>query len=241
MLLFGGGKKQKQAIGLLAVGVVLLLSAIGLVIFYTDIEWATITDVLNGLNAWAVLPVMAILPIFGFPISVVYLFAGLRFGPLWGGVVVAGVTAVHLIGTYAIGRSVLRGPLHRYIERKHVHLPQVPPDEHVPVAVIGALVPGLPYFVRNYLLVFAGLSFRSLFWVCLPMYVARSYVTILLGDMGTDPSRSKFLILAIVDVVKVAVCALVIWRLRVHHRKFHGHSGPGSGPGEPVKPSGVGM
>jgi len=239
MLLFGVGPKQKRAAALFALGLVLIAVAVGLVIFYSDLEWSMIIDALHRLNPWAVLPIMAVLPIFGFPISVVYLFAGLRFGPWWGGAVVAGVTAVHLLGTYAVGRSFLRGPLERFIERRHSHLPQVPPDEHVPVALIGALVPGPPYFIRNYLLVLAGLSLRSFFWVCLPVYVARSYVTILLGDMGSDPSRNKFIILAAVDVLKVAVCALVIWRLRVHHRKFHGHHEPGADHAGPVKPTGA--
>jgi len=221
-LLFGGGKKQKRALGWLAAGLLLGVGAVLFIILQTDLEWVMITDALHRLNPLAMLPLMAILPIFGFPISMVYLFAGLRFGPVWGGVVVAGVTAVHLLGTYVVGRSFLRKPLERFIERRHAHLPQVPADEQAPVAVIGGLVPGLPYFVRNYLLVLAGLRLRVLFLVCLPLYVARSYVTILLGDMGSDPTRNKLIFLVVLDVLKVAICALVIWRLRVHHRKHHG-------------------
>ena len=45
--------------------------------------------------------------------------------------------------------------------------------------------------------------------------------TILLGDMGSDPDGKKLIILAGVEVLKVGVCAFVIWRLRAHHRKFH--------------------
>jgi uncharacterized membrane protein YdjX (TVP38/TMEM64 family) len=166
---------------------------------------------------------MALLPIVGFPIAVVYLFAGARFGPLGGGLVVAAVTVIHLLGTYVIARSFLREPLKRLIERKHMHLPQVPNDEQVMVCVIATLVPGLPYFVRNYLMALAGVRLKIYLAVCVPMYVARSYVTILLGDMGADPDRRKFIVLIIVDVLKVLICAIVIWRLRVHHRKFHGH------------------
>lgn len=239
VLLFGGGKKQKRALGWLAAGVVLGVVAVVFLILHTDLEWVMITDVLHRLDPLAMLPLMAILPIFGFPISVVYLFAGLRFGPVWGGVVVAGVTAVHLVGTYVVGRSFLRKPLERYIERRHAKLPQVPDDEQAPVAVIGGLVPGLPYFVRNYILVLAGLRLRIFFWVCLPIYVARSYVTILLGDMGSDPTRNKLIFLVVVDVLKVAICALVIWRLRVHHRKYHGHPEPEAAPDAPA-PAGAG-
>ena len=117
----------------------------------------------------------------------------------------------------------MRAPLQRFIERRHTHLPHIPEDEQAAVCVIAALVPGLPYVVRNYLLALAGIKLRYYFWVCLPIYVARSYVTILMGDMSSDPTRNKIIVLVIIDVLKVAICALVIWRLRVHHRKYHGH------------------
>ena len=60
---------------------------------------------------------MALLPIAGFPIAIVYLIAGARFGPLWGGEVVAGVTMVHLAGTNLVTRSLLRAHLKRFIEK----------------------------------------------------------------------------------------------------------------------------
>ena len=230
-LLFGLAE-NKRAIwaigGLIAVGA----AAVALIVLYTDISWSMVTDWIDRVNPIAALPLMALLPIAGFPIAVVYLFAGARFGPVWGGVVVAVVTAIHLLGTHLIARSFLRAPLQRWIERKQKHLPQIPEDEQAAVCVIAALVPGLPYFVRNYLLALGGVRLKYFFMVVLPIYVARSYVTILLGDMGSDPSKQKLFILLGVDVVKVGICALVIWRLRVHHRKYHGsehESGPTPG------------
>jgi uncharacterized membrane protein YdjX (TVP38/TMEM64 family) len=221
-LLFGLAKNKRAIWSVIAV-VSLTISAVLLTILYTDLTLGKVTDWIAGLNPVAVLPLMAVLPIFGFPIAVVYLFAGARFGPLWGGVVVAGITAVHLLGSYAIAKSFLREPLKRYIEKRHAHLPEIPEDEQAMVCVIAALVPGLPYVVRNYLLALAGVRLKYYFWVCLPIYVARSYVSILLGDMSSDPSGQKFIVLIIVDVLKIAICALVIWRLREHHRKYHGH------------------
>ena len=223
ILLFGGIKRHKRAVWMIAAALLALAVAAFLVWRHTDLTWASVTDMIDRIDPIAALPLMAILPIFGFPIAVVYLFAGARFGPVMGGAVVAGVTAVHLLGTYLIARSFVRRPLERWIERKHQHLPQVPPDEQAGVAVVATLVPGLPYFVRNYVLALAGVRLSVYFWVCLPIYVARSYVTILLGDMSSDPSRAKLFILLAVDAVKVAICAIVIWRLRVHHRKYHGH------------------
>ena len=228
--------KHKAKIGWLIGAVVVGLVAIGLVWRYTDLRLTDLVQWIDDQSALAMIPLMAILPIGGFPISVVYLVAGARFGPIWGGVVVAGVTAVHLLGSYAVARSFLRAPLQRFIERRHAHLPHIPEDEQAAVCLIAALIPGLPYVVRNYILALAGVKLRYYFWVCLPVYVARSYVTILLGDMTSDPTRTKIIILVVVDVLKVAICALVIWRLRKHHQKYHAHDLPEHAP---VPDSGV--
>ncbi len=219
-LLFGLVKNRRAmwTVGLVVAGVI---AAVALIVLYTDVSWSGMMDWIGGLNPIAVLPLMALLPIAGFPIALVYLFAGARFGPVWGGVVVAAVTAIHLLGTYVVARSFLREPLKRFIERRHLRFPEIPPDEQVAVCVIAALVPGLPYFVRNYLLALGGVRLKYFFTVVLPIYVARSYVTILLGDMGSDPSSRRILILIVVDSVKVAICGLVIWRLRAHHRRYH--------------------
>lgn len=223
------GRGRKTKLRWVFTGGALLLAAAALAFFLLrDFDWQRITDVIDRMHPAAVLPFMAILPIFGFPIMFVYLFAGARFGPWVGGLVVAGVTAVHLLASYFIARGFLRGPVQRFIERRHHHLPQVPPDEGPAVALVAALVPGLPYFVRNYALALAGVRLRVYFWVCLPVYVARSYVSILLGDLSSDPSRRGLIIIVVIDVIKVAICALVIAWLRQHHRKHHAHDAAGA-------------
>ena len=221
-LLFGLARHKRAAWGI-GTGVVALVAAFALVLYYTDLSWESVTDLIHRVDPIAALPLMAVLPVLGFPISIVYLFAGARFGPLGGGAIVGAITAVHLVLTHLIANSFLRGPLQRFIEKRHKHLPQVPEDEQAAVCVIATLVPGLPYFVRNYLLALAGVKLKYFFLVCLPIYVARSYVTILLGDMGADPDKRKIFILLGLDALKVAICACVIWRLRAHHRQFHGH------------------
>lgn len=221
-ILFGLAK-NKHAVWTVITVAAVVIAAVALIVLHTDLTLSNVTDWIDGLNLVAVLAVMALLPIAGFPIAVVYLVAGARFGPLWGGVVVAGITVVHLAGTHLIAKSFLRKPLQRFIEKRRAHLPEIPVDEQAAVCLIAALVPGLPYFIRNYVLALAGVKLRYYFGVCVPVYVARSYVSILLGDISSDPTSTKIIVLVIVDILKVAICALVIWRLRVHHRKYHGH------------------
>lgn len=192
----------------LAVAVVVLIGR------NTGFKWRDLTDILTGFNWAVVFVLMATLPVVGFSVTVVYLVAGAKFGPVLGGAAVAGATAVHLLATFWICQTVLRERLRRFLARRHHELPQVPEGESVSVAMMAVLVPGLPYFARNYLLALTDVPLRVYFWVCLPLYVARSYVTILLGDLGTSPDRETLLILAAVYVTKLSICAYLIWRIR---------------------------
>lgn len=235
-LLFPDGKKGRPSWIFWAV-IVLAVMTIASLVMFTEFDWTRVNELIDGLNPVLVISLMAVLPVAGFPISVVYLMAGARFGPAGGGVVVAGVTAAHLLLTHAVTRTLLRGPIERFVERRHRRLPNIPPEEHAAVALIAGLAPGLPYVVRNYLLALSGVRLRIYFWICLPVYVARSYVSILLGDLTSEPSGKRLGILVTIDVVKVAICALVIWRLRVRHRRRGvAEADAGAGGGERISP-----
>jgi uncharacterized membrane protein YdjX (TVP38/TMEM64 family) len=190
------------------------------------VDWAKIQQSIEALNGFLVFALMATLPVAGFSVGVVYLVAGAKFGPVLGGVAVAGATAIHLLLTHWISRSFLREPLLRLLARRNHHLPVIPRGENAAISVMAALVPGVPYFARNYLLALSGVPLRTYFWICLPIYVARSYVTIFLGDLSGDPSRSGFMVLVAVYAVKLGICAYLLARLRrrYHLRKAAGHS-----------------
>ncbi|MFT3781801.1 MAG: hypothetical protein QM790_07260 [Nibricoccus sp.] len=177
------------------------------------VDWRAIREWLVSFDETTMIALMAILPIGGFSIGIVYLVAGAKFGPFWAGAVVTGITAVHLLASHAISRSVLRGPLQRAFAKRGHRLPEPKRDTHRSIAAIAALAPGPPYFVRNYLLGLSGIPLRVYFWICLPIYVARSYVTILLGDLTEDPSSQQAALLIAVYIVKLALCALLVRHL----------------------------
>ena len=79
-----------------------------------------------------------------------------------GVVVVAGLTALHLLGSHWIGRGYLRKPLERWLEKRKYRLPELSPGEDASIALMAVLVPGPPYFVRNYLLAVSGYSVAHL-------------------------------------------------------------------------------
>lgn len=220
-LLFGRPKLKRGRWWLAGIFGFGIVAALGAWFLLSELDWTAVMAVIERLPAFPLLLAMALLPLVGFPILPVYLVAGARFGPYGGGLVVTVVTAAHLLGTYLLARTLLRRSLGRLIGRWRAQLPEIPPDEQPAVALVAALVPGLPYVVRNYLLALSGLRFRVYFWICLPIYVARSYVSILLGDLGTEPDRRRLIILGVVELVKAGICAGTLAWLRWHHRRVH--------------------
>lgn len=180
--------------------------------------WREAVRLLQEVDPVLAITLMAILPLFGFSIGVVYVVAGMRFGMIGGGLVIAAVTSVHLLGSYLLTRGFLRAPLQRLLARRNHRIPVVPPGAESGVAAIVALVPGAPYFLRNYGLALTGMPLRKYFAVCLLIYTARSYVTLALGDLGSDPSREGLLWLGGIFVMKVALCAWLIRRIRLKMR-----------------------
>jgi uncharacterized membrane protein YdjX (TVP38/TMEM64 family) len=198
------------------IGLVLVLGAMLLVVLYlrSDLDFQQISRHIAAFNPFIVFALMATLPLAGFSIGLVYLVAGMKFGPVLGGVAVAGATAVHLILAHWISRTMLRAPLQRFLERRNHSLPNAPEGEHASIAAMAALVPGLPYFSRMYLLALTDIPLRVYFWVCLPIYVVRSYIVILLGDFGLEVNRKTFGILIGIYVLKLSICGYLLWRIR---------------------------
>jgi hypothetical protein len=67
------------------------------------------------------------------------------------------------------------------------------------------------------------------------VYVLRSVVAIMIGDLASDPDTSQLLLLVGVYLLKLGICAYVVWRLRrVHKRraqaKVHAEAKKSQGP-----------
>ncbi len=194
----------------LALGLLLALSG--------RVDWGGWRQTMEGMARGPLLALVSVLPLFGFSISITYLVVGAVFGGWWGMAVVGGITAIHLVGSHWIAGSFLRRPLRRYLDRRKKKLPELPEGEEWAVALMTALVPGLPYFVRNYLLALSDIPLRTYFLICWPVYVLRSSLVIFLGDFTGDFSAQRAGVLVAVLAVKVAICAYLIHRLRSRHK-----------------------
>lgn len=197
-----------------ALGVALVAFA-----FAEFVDWRSVREWMQQLDVPLLLVLMALLPLFGFSISLVYLVIGSVFGGPVGLAVVAGISAVHLLCSHWIGQSFLRAPLQRWLDKRKHRLPDLPKDQDAAVALMMALVPGLPYFVRNYLLAVSGIPLRIYFWICWPVYVARSCLVLFLGGFSDDLTLNRVLLLGGVFVLKVSICAFILHRLRARWKR----------------------
>lgn len=183
-------------------------------LYFSEFEWRAVPEALQRVNRPLALLIMATLPVVGFPISAVYLAAGAIFGPWWGGLVVTGVTLVHVLATHGLARTLLRRRIEHWRQKWSSRVPHVPEGEYGTLIAMVVIVPGLPYLARNCLLALSGAPLRLLLGVGVPLYVARSYVTIFLGDLGNDPSPRALMILGTVFAAKLGISALLFRRLK---------------------------
>ncbi|MGC4074673.1 MAG: VTT domain-containing protein [Nibricoccus sp.] len=222
----GRPKHQWWLIGVTAL--IVVTTVVALAVEYG--WWGKLIAMMDRVNPVLTIVLMALLPLAGFSVSVVYVVAGLKFG-LWGGaLVIVGVTSLHLLGTHWIGRSFLRGPIQRFLERRDYRLPEAPVGAERSLAAMVALVPGPPYFLRNYALAISGIPLRRYFWVCLGVYTVRSFVTLALGDLGGNPDGAGVFWLGVILMVKLGICALLIRRIGRKHKEMRRRGGGASHP-----------
>jgi len=179
-----------------------------------EFEWRAVPRWLEQVNEPLALALMATLPIVGFPISAVYLAVGAIFGPAWGGLVVTGITLVHLAVTHVLARTLLRRRIEEWRKRWTQKLPVISEGDNLSLVAMIIIVPGLPYVARNGLLAVSGIRLRDLLGVGVPLYVARSYTTLFLGNLGNDHSVSMFWVIGAIFLAKLAISALLFLRLR---------------------------
>src|SRR3954466_8547552 len=104
---------------------ILLFMAISAALFST-LNLREFQNWLEGCNGALVFVLIAILPLFGFPASLLQILAGARFGIGMGFLVSTLAIFIHMFGMYWIGTSCMRRPIEWYLARRKHRLPQVP-------------------------------------------------------------------------------------------------------------------
>lgn len=184
------------------------------IVVFTLVDTKSMHSWAKNIPAWLVFAFMAFLPLVGVPVSFLYVIGGARFGPVFGMIAAGFAIAINLLLTYWLTKTVLHRPIAAFFKKTKYNMPQVPEGEYVSVSLLTALVPGLPYTAKNYLLVLAGVPFRYYFWVCLPAHIVHASLGILFGDMTNDLTTGKIIFLIVYGIVLTLLCRRVVKRLK---------------------------
>lgn len=157
--------------------VVGVLVGTALFLLYRHVDVQALHARAAQLNGVAVFALLTLLPLVGFPVSVLHVTAGLRFGFTLGMALVALSILLQLLASYAI--------VHLWRDAFARHLAgvrkKIPKAAHGTVCLFTLLLPGVPYFVQNYTLVLIGVPFRTYLSRCLPLHILRAALTVGLG------------------------------------------------------------
>jgi uncharacterized membrane protein YdjX (TVP38/TMEM64 family) len=173
-------------------GAAVLLLAGGFALLARGVDLDELHAAALRLNGGVAFALLTVLPLAGFPVNVLHVAAGFRFGFAGGMALVALSILLQLLASHALVRCCPGWFARRFAGVRA----RLPPATHPTVCVFTLLLPGVPYFVQNYTLALIGVPLRTYLACCLPLHVLRAAVTVGLGHQGSHFSRAGLLLLA---------------------------------------------
>lgn len=119
----------------------------------------------RSIPAWSVIAAMLVLPMLGFPISVLLVVIGLRFGLGWGAAISFGCIYLHHLAAWPLCRMRAGEPLRNWLRRKAGKMGE--PGSASPVLFTAAFAAfhGPPYTLKLYLLALTSVPFPIYLWI----------------------------------------------------------------------------
>ena len=155
----------------------------------------------------------AVLPLLGFPVTVVYLAVGGRFGVLGGLAVVAVCTLVHLLISFGLAHWAAPS-LRRLFAVCGWRLPQARGDAVWPFACWMALLPAVSYTLKNLVAPCAGLPLRIYLGAFFPIHLAHAVVGLALGGVTIHFSWGLAAFVLAYAVALFALTRILVRRIR---------------------------
>jgi uncharacterized membrane protein YdjX (TVP38/TMEM64 family) len=172
--------------GKVAAALIILLLA-GWFIWHHRADLGRETLVARGKELHAAWFIVAffVLPVFGFPLSVVLLLAGVRFGLGWGMVLATAGTFFHHFAAFYIAHGSFRDSVRLRLERAGRKIPPIKEKHRIWFTMLFAAIHGPPYAAKLYLLALTDVPFRIYLWAGAPVYILFCFVTVGAGSAVT--------------------------------------------------------
>jgi uncharacterized membrane protein YdjX (TVP38/TMEM64 family) len=171
----------------------------GIALLYHQVDLDQVRDTAEKLNGGVAFALLTLLPLVGFPVSVLHVAAGVRFGVPLGLALVWLSILLQLLACYGLVHWKRRFFAKRFKSLRD----KVPKGAHASVTVFTMLIPGAPFFAQNYTLALIGVPLRLYLPICLPMHAARSSIAVILGgeSQHLTPARLLLLLLYVAAVL----------------------------------------
>lgn len=161
---------------------------------------------------------MALLPALGVPITPFFIVAGATFGTYVGLAGSAVALSTNLVLCYWIARSGLRPWLARLLARTRYDIPDFEKEQGaLRFALLVKLAPGVPIFIKHYLLGMAGVPFWIYFGVSGLITGIYAVAFVVLGESLLDHDLGSGAVA--LAVLAAAGVAIYLWRRRMAGRQ----------------------
>jgi uncharacterized membrane protein YdjX (TVP38/TMEM64 family) len=197
---------------LAALAAALLIALLG----FSHVSGAQWKEAVHGMPAPALLICCMVLPLTGFPVTVLLVALGARFGVAAGLGITALTITIHLCASYPLA-GLLRRPVVRLLDSAGWELPTLDRGTAWTFALWLALAPGLSYALKNYTSPLAGVPFRVFFPIYLPVHLATSIIGLMLGGATMDFSWPLAAGLLVYAAVLCMLSRQLFLRLREKH------------------------
>lgn len=142
-----------------------------------------------------------VLPVLGFPLSILLFLAGVRFG-LGGGMALATAgTFFHHFAAFYLAHGSFRDSVRRRLERAGRKIPPIKEKHRIWFTALFASIHGPPYAAKLYLLALTDVPFRVYLWASAPVYILFCFVSVGAGSAVTTFNPTWIYILTGVMVV----------------------------------------
>ncbi len=129
---------------------------------------------------------LSLLPAIGFPTTPFYVVAGATFSPMVNFIGISVSLAVHVAMCYWVANSWMRKLLEKALSRTRYNIPVLEKGSALRFALLVKMAPGVPTFVKNYVIGMSGISFPMHFLVCFGITGLYAAAFVILGDSLVD-------------------------------------------------------
>lgn len=168
-----------------------LVVVAGVFLLHGKIDVAAVHATAQQLDGGVAFALLVVLPLLGFPVSILHVAAGIRFGAARGLLLVSLSIGIQLLISYAL--------VHRWRHRFEGHFAsfrrRIPAGAHASVTIFSALIPGAPFAAINYVLPLLGIRFPTYLLCLWPVHTLRSTLTVLLGDQSDHFTPARLAVL----------------------------------------------